>query len=154
MAAREEGHDAESHLLAGRIFAATIASDEHRPWTRLAHAAFWIHQRQEVLHSITRQNMTRTSISISRSIFHEGADSADLYTWAKRAQALAGEVTDFCFDQDAQPRVQLFEQLQQRLQQWLEVTSPTFRPLLFFERDPAAGRILPEIRFSLKACCT
>lgn len=150
--ARQDGQDAESHLLAGHVFAATIASDKQQPVTKLAKSAFWVHQRQDVFHSISQQKPTRTSLDVTH--LWEPGDSDDIYTWTKRSQKLAGETADFCFGNDeAQSRKQHFEDLQRMLTQWSELSWPAFQPVFFADSDLKTGRILPEIRFALNACC-
>ncbi|KAI2676039.1 transcriptional regulator family: Fungal Specific TF [Penicillium roqueforti] len=151
--ARQDGQDAESHLLAGHVFAATIASDKQQPVTKLAKSAFWVHQRQDVFHSISQQKPTRTSLDVTH--LWEPGDSDDIYTWTKRSQKLAGETADFCFGNDeAQSRKQHFEDLQRMLTQWSELSWPAFQPVFFADSDLKTGRILPEIRFALNACLT
>ncbi|KAF2494115.1 hypothetical protein BU16DRAFT_65063 [Lophium mytilinum] len=148
--ARQDGQDAESHLLAGHVFAATIASDDRQPATKLAQAAFWVHQRQDIFHAISRQKPVRTSVDESR--LWDPGDSSDVHSWTRRAQKLAGQTADFCFGHETEPRGQQFEQLQRLLKQWSEQTWPSFQPLPLAGRGLTAAGMLPEIRFTVNAC--
>jgi hypothetical protein len=118
--------------------------------------AYWVHQRQDVFHSIMHQKPTRTSFGPHSNILF-AAGPNDMYRWVKLAQLMAGEAADFCFaveDVALVHRVSQFEELRFKLVNWSQETWPLFRPIQFVERDAAVGRILPEIRFALNTCCT
>lgn len=147
--ARQDGQDAESHLLGGHIFA-SMAREENQTSgsTKLAHAAWWIHQRQDVHRAIFHQSATRTEVDLHK--LSELADPCDVYGWVRRAQALAGQVADFCFGDSVQS-ASVHDELESKLLDWSQRSSPAFTPLYHAERDLRAGRVFPEIRFALNS---
>lgn len=71
--------------------------------------------------------------------------------WAKRSTCLTADVVTFCFGPDASS-VDKYLELKNRLDQWDACKPPSFTPLYYQDRDPAAGRYFPDVWLTLDAC--
>lgn len=147
--ARRNGEDTESHLLAGRVFAA-MTHDPQRGETKLARAAFWIHQRQDVYHAISYQKPTRTRLDPGRLL--ESVESEDVHFWTRRSTLLAGQVADFCFG-ESRRSISAYHELERKLQDWWIAQPIAFRPLHYGVPDLDAGHVFPRILFALNSAC-
>lgn len=145
--ARREGIDAESHLLGGHIFA-TIMNEGPGILTKLANAAFWIHQRQDVFRSMWNQRATRTSVS--HAMVNDIACSNDVYAWVRRATMLTGRIVDFCFGHVTNVMA-VYHELQREVTEWFERSSPLLLPIQTHESGSGTDTILPELRFTTDA---
>lgn len=145
----KSGQDTERHLLGGYVFV-TIAQDDRAQWSQLGKAAFWIHQRQDILSSLLRQIPPRADASLS--LRFRPTDKHDIYAWTKKSTALASEVAGLCFGEDP-PSTSMYEQLHQKLEEWYNTKPDAFTPLYYLERDPTGGRNFPEVKFSIDSCC-
>lgn len=147
--ARQDGQETDDHLVGGHVFAA-MADEDHDNSTKLSHAAWWIHQRQDVYRAVYHQSPTRTEVDLDR--LRDLADPSDVYSWVRRAQALAGEVVDFCFG-SAPQSLEMHTMLKDRLQEWHLYSPTACAPLYYNDRDVSQGRPFPEIRFALNSSC-
>ncbi len=149
ISALKDGHDTENHLLGGHLFV-EIAQEGHGEWLRLGRAAYWIHQRQDVYSAIVHQSPPRTDLQWGH--LSHVSDAMDLYSWTKRATALAGEVAGFCFGPN-NTSTTIYVGLHQKITDWDDQSPAEFTPLYQGERDEAAGQFFPEIRFAMDPCC-
>lgn len=78
--------------------------------------------------------------------------AADECIWAKRATCLTADVVMFCFGPDA-GSISRYLTIKRQLEDWDMYKPPSFAPVYFRERDPAAGRYFPDICFLLDAVC-
>jgi hypothetical protein len=73
-----------------------------------------------------------------------GSD-ADENTWANWMVWIAAEVVDFCFGGGDGERIERWEVLRGKCENWFECKPKSFDPLYYAERAPGEGKYLPEL---------
>lgn len=115
----------------------------------LSNAAFWIHQRQDLIAAVVNHRIPKTNYDhtgLGRSF-----DPADRLTWTKRGTCIHAEVIKFCFG-SSRGSIDDFKAVLSELEQWDRCKPDVFTPVFYREQDPLEGRPFPDICFTLDDC--
>lgn len=142
------GRDGARHLLGGY---ASIEEFQKQAieMDSLSNAAFWIHQRQDLIAAVANHRVPKTNYdntSLDRSF-----DPADRLTWTKRGTCLHADVIKFCFG-SSRTSIEDFKLIMSQLEQWNRCKPDDFTPVFYREHDLLEGRHFPEICFTLDDC--
>lgn len=142
--ANVHGRDDARHLLGGY---ASIEEFQNKgiELDSLSNAAFWIHQRQELIAAVVNHRIPKTNYD------HTGLDPADRLTWTKRGTCIHAEVIKFCFG-SSRGSIDNFKAVVSELEQWDRYKPDVFTPVFYREQDPLEGRPFPDICFTLDDC--
>ncbi|KAJ4248806.1 hypothetical protein NW762_012644 [Fusarium torreyae] len=148
ISAPEHGRDNARHLLGGYAFVAEV-QEQALELDDLGNAAFWVHQRQDLIVAISNHRAPKTDPN--RTGLDRSFGSANTKTWAKRATCLHAEVVNFCFD-SATATKDGFSEIMAKLEQWDRCKPAVFKPVLYRESDASLSTSLPDICFTVDEC--
>lgn len=115
----------------------------------LRNAAFWVHQRQDLVAAVVNHRGPRTRFNCVGLDLTFGP--ADGHTWAKRATCLHSEVVDFCFGSGFKS-IEVFYGIMGRLEKWDQCKPEAFTPVSQAESGSSHDRIFPEVCFTVDFC--
>jgi hypothetical protein len=134
------GRDDARHLLGGYASVAEFQA-QNLQHSELSSSAFWVHQRQDAYNALINQRVPKTDLEYCA--MDRGVADADEYVWAKRPVCLMAECVEFCFGNPNS--IDKHNELERRLEEWYTHKPVTFSPVHCGVRDPANGRMFPEI---------